>query len=190
VGCHGAYSNLGRGKQKARAALAQALTAMPATPDPTQAWPQSAALGRRWACLIRRIHEVYACSAPAAARSCAWSRSSSSPARSAAFSATLPTAPKRAERHHPHSPSRPQRRTAPLRPDTAAPRRGRYPFSAAQARGSPEHSSRPGLERAAAGRHRLPWAHASGVVCAAFSSHCPPRALPLEIKLSIFSQMP
>ncbi len=47
-----------RGKQKARAALAQAPTAMPAAPIRLQASPQLAALRRRWASLIRRVYNV------------------------------------------------------------------------------------------------------------------------------------
>ena len=45
-------------KQKARAALARAPTAMPAAPDPPQVSPQLAALRRRWASLIRRVYQV------------------------------------------------------------------------------------------------------------------------------------
>jgi len=45
-------------EQKARAALAQSPTAMPAAPDPPQASRQLAALRRRWASLIRRVYEV------------------------------------------------------------------------------------------------------------------------------------
>jgi hypothetical protein len=75
----------------------------------------------------------------------------------------------------------------PLRPDVATPGRSRCPFSAAQARGLRDQSSRPGPERVAAGRHRMPWAHPSGARLRRFSPHCRPRPSPREIKLPFYS---
>jgi hypothetical protein len=60
---YGAYSNVVRGRQKARASLALApatapVPPHPTNPDPPQASPQLATLRRRWASLICRVYEV------------------------------------------------------------------------------------------------------------------------------------
>ena len=86
----------------------------------------------------------------------------------------------------PLPPSRPQRRTAPLRPDVAAPGRGQCPFSAAQARGLREQSSRPGAQKSS----RWPPSTAVGAPLwrpfAPLSPHCRPRPLPPKSNFLIF----